>query len=234
MSTNHSRFASFHRLLAIFAVTAFVCVGADNAFARPSYGGDCSGCHTHTPTGTLSITGNTGTGNVATRLDNGSTAILKMFTVQQGQSIGLSITDTSSNPMNVAVTGTVDNTGTLTSMSAIPGVKKSLNDILNFTADPLWTPQNDGAGTTWYSDSALSGSKETFNLLVNANTLPDVYSLTLRAAGRPSSSTAWAQSEEILINVTSATAPEPSTIVMFLGAGIGLACVKWRKRRKAC
>jgi hypothetical protein len=242
MYLNYKRMASFS------CFTAFLLVAA-NAFAHVGSGGNCANCH-DPDTNRMNVTGNTGTLSLTpSRLDFGNTQPLKLFTVTQGQSVPLTINVTnggaSGDSYGVALTGTLKSAvlESLTS-TTIKGVKTSTADALGLITDPSWTSATpvktgsnptpaDSFGKTYFEQGKFTWAgtpvSKTYNLGVSAATPPDVYTLTLRAAGVDSGM--WTQSEEILLQVLPIQTPEPSTILLMLSAvAFGLVAA-WRKRR---
>jgi hypothetical protein len=230
----------YRRVASFSCLAAFLLFAASNAFAHVNSGGNCASSNCHgDDTGRMTVSGNTGMLSVNPRLDLGNTAQLPLFTVTQGKTVPLTINVINSgtpgldptDKFGVALTGTLKSS-VLESLTptTVKGIQTATTDLLNFIPDSSWTTTTK---TTKYFyqgafDATGSTSSKTYNLGVNLDTKPDVYSLTLRATGNDANFGMWTQSQEVLVQVL--PVPEPSTIVMMLAAG-GFALVVWRRKK---
>lgn len=220
------------RVLFVFLSISLIAMQSSIALAKPSYAGGCSNSECHSSAASRqTVSGNNkqpATLTLSARLDNGSTAALKSFTLHQGETVPLTFNvtgGTSGKKYAVALTGTEKN-GTIESLvsnSTVRGIKKSLNNLLSFSLGSGWNTKTSG-GTYFTQGSYTWGGTATSyicNMTVGVVTPEDVYTLTMRTAGKDNS--LWETEEEILLNVLPANNSVIGTSVSTVDLGRMLA-----------
>jgi hypothetical protein len=156
---------------AICSTVALVVATSNTAYAYPSLGPNCAGCHGQGDNDRLEVTGTESTLD----LDNGL-GELKSFAAAPGGSVELGVTVGSGTSYTVTLYDFYKG-----------GQKNDGNNMLVYADDNdagnAWTSRTAGeqepVGQQYFTKSGSgAGSAYTFNLLVDATTPPDVYQLS--------------------------------------------------------
>jgi len=195
------------------------------SLARPEYGSNCAICHSTPVTGRMSLSGETTTTDLGTRLDLTTPGPLKTYNVSPGGTVVIK-----ENILNGS-----DHYAVSIRNFEQGGQKNNSNNLLSYSTPNLaangWTQYQDGgSGATYFSTSIVAdGSTPTFNfeLLVSAGTPADYYDLALTfgaGAGQ------FSQEEHVYLNVV----PEPQAYAMASGfaSAAFVAYRRWCRRSR--
>ena len=173
-----------------------VLMTAPRAFAPPSEGADCRGCHGVVLNG-MYLMGNQSTTNLGQGL-------WKVYRVTQGQTaaIGIQLTNRYSSTYGLSLLD-LNN----------PGHANATNRLA-YTGDATWANRTDGS-INYFTLGASSGTfpqSKTNNLLIKTNTPVDIYQVQLQMAGPANGE--WSQVEDFYIQVLPAALPPPPAPVI--------------------
>jgi len=216
----------------VVALTACLMMTSGVAFALPSFGESCSGCHGTnvgwTNPNKMEVSAFDAMLDIGTQIDGKTRGPLSTYNAQPGDTVTLQMTVTDNSQKYGVQLKRLYKSGQQVSASnfltsPMYGVG-SVPPWVDNGGDPVNGPQ-------WFYQGPISagvGSVYNFDLILDPGTPLDVYDLEFAIAGgsgfTPSS---WYQDEHFYLNVI----PEPSTLAL-AGLGILGICVGCMKRRR--